>query len=239
LTALFRIKEGTLSSDDIKDTYLLIGAWPLEPDSLQTLITVQSDPPCFTGGTLIATPDGERPVETLRIGDLVTTVSGHAVPVKWIGRRRIPLRFVDARLVLPVRIAAGALGNGLPRRDLLVSPDHAMLVDGLLVQAQALINGMTITQLKHCAEDTLEYFYIELEHHDLILAEGAPTETFVDNITRRAFDNYGEYLALYGEESPTPELPLPRVKHRRQLPARIAQRLKAIALQARSTAAAA
>lgn len=56
LTALFRIKEGTLSSDDIKDTYLLIGAWPLEPDSLQTLITVQSDPPCFTGGTLIATP---------------------------------------------------------------------------------------------------------------------------------------------------------------------------------------
>ncbi|MGE0079835.1 MAG: Hint domain-containing protein [Thiohalomonadaceae bacterium] len=179
---------------------------------------------CFARGTLIATPSGDKAVEDLRIGDLVLTADGQAVPVKWIGRQtRHPL-FTE----LPVRIRTGALGNGLPRRDLYVSPAHALLVDGLLVQAQALVNGATIQQMKEW-QGNVEYFHIELENHELVLAEGTPAETFVDNASRRTFDNFAEYLELYGEESPIPELPQPRVKHRRQLPARIQQRLMDIA----------
>lgn len=187
--------------------------------------------PCFAPGTLITTPEGERPVESLKVGELVTTAEGNHVPVKWIGHRRIPHRFVDARNAMPVRIAAGALGEGLPRRDLYVSPDHALYVDGLLVQSQALVNGVSIEQVKTWPEECLEYFHIELAQHDLVLAEGMPAETFVDNVTRRGFDNYDEYVALYGEGSPVPELPLPRVKNRRQLPARIRRRLMDIALR--------
>ncbi|MGE0082197.1 MAG: Hint domain-containing protein, partial [Thiohalomonadaceae bacterium] len=179
---------------------------------------------CFARGTLITTPEGEKAVEDLHIGDLVLTADGQTAPVKWIGRQtRHPL-FTE----LPVCIRAGALGNDLPRRDLYVSPEHALLVDGLLVQAQALVNGVTITRAKDW-KGNVEYFHIELKNHELVLAEGTPAETFVDNASRRTFDNFAEYLELYGEESPIPELPQPRVKHRRQLPSRIQRRLMDIA----------
>ena len=95
-------------------------------------------------GTLVATPDGERAIETLAIGDLVLTNEGRAMPVRWVGRQTVSTRFADPLRVLPIRVAAGALAENLPVRDLLVSPDHALLVDGILVQAGALVNGTTI-----------------------------------------------------------------------------------------------
>jgi len=184
---------------------------------------------CFLTGTMVATPAGERPVETLRIGDIVLTADNSTRTVRWIGRQSVVSAFAQPLRSYPIRIAAGALGNELPNRDLFLSPDHALLVDGVLVQAAALVNNTSITRVMHPGE-RFTYYHIETEDHALILAEGAPAETFVDNVTRRAFDNYAEYEALCGgEETTIPELELPRAKSQRQVPHATRVRLAAVA----------
>ena len=161
-----------------------------------TLVTVA----CFRAGTAIAVPDGEVRVEALRIGDMVLTASGRLRPIRWIGRRAYPAETVAAQAQLrPVRVAAGALGRGLPRRDLYLSPLHALLLDGVLVPAAALVNGTTITRAPLAA---VSYFHIELDSGDIILAEGAATETFVDCDSRAMFHNADEYHRLYPGAAP-------------------------------------
>ena len=157
---------------------------------------------CYCLGTLITTASGEAPVETLEIGDMLKTASGAHRPIKWIGRRSYAGRFLAGhRGVQPVRFPAGSLGNGLPCRDLLVSPEHAMLLDGLLVPARCLVNGSTIVQERELEQ--VDYFHVELETHDIILAEGAPSETFLDDDSRSAFHNAHEFAALY-PDTPSP-----------------------------------
>ncbi len=181
---------------------------------------------CFYPGTLIATPDGPRAVETLAIGDRVLTHEGAAAPVRWMGRQTVSTRFGDPMRVLPIRIMAGALGEGLPLRDLLVSPDHAVLVGGVLVQAGALVNDATILR-QRAVPERFTYHHVELATHALILAEGVPAETFVDNVDRGAFDNWAEHEALYGHLPSIAEMRRPRAKARRQVPARILAMLDA------------
>lgn len=183
-------------------------------------------PMCFLAGTHIATPEGERLVEDIAIGDLVLTASGEARPVRWIGRQAVIRMFADPLRSYPICIAAGALEEGVPCRDLFVSPDHALLIDGVLVQASALVNGLSVTRVEQ-PEERFVYYHIELEGHDLVLAEGVAAETFVDNVTRRRFDNYAEFEALYGEPvEAVAEMDRPRVKSARQLPAEIRWRLE-------------
>lgn len=152
---------------------------------------------CFMQGTMIATPAGERAVEALQAGDLVTTLDGTAKKVKWIGHRTYEAEFgASEAFVRPVLFRAGSLGGGLPTRDLKVSPQHAMMIDGVMVPAGALVNGVTILRDTPVADVT--YFHVELDGHEVIFAEGAATETFIDHNSRAIFDNADEYSLLYG-----------------------------------------
>jgi Hint domain-containing protein len=178
-----------------------------------------SAPVCFMPGTLIRTTLGEVAVETLNRGDLVVTADGRTVMVDWLGVQTISLRFADKLRVLPIRIKAGALAENVPSRDLLVSPDHALLVEGALIQAGALVNGTSIVR-ENNVPTTFTYYHVEVEDHSLILAENTPAETFVDNIDRLHFDNWAEHEALYPDGKPINETPYPRAKSYRQVPMR-------------------
>ena len=180
---------------------------------------------CFLAGTRIATPGGSAAIETLAPGDLVLTADGRPAPVRFVGRQTVVSPFADPLRSFPIRVTAGALGDGLPIRDLLVSPDHALLLDGVLVQAGALVNGTTITREAEMPA-RFTYFHVELDDHALILAEGVPAETFFDNVTRRRFDNFADYAARFGDEPSTiAEMDRPRVKSARQLPKALRARL--------------
>ena len=181
---------------------------------------------CFAPGTRIRTPDGETVVEALRSGDLVMTNDGRAVLVRWLGRQTVSTRFGNPMRVLPIRIRAGAFAENVPCRDLLVSPDHALLVDDVLAQAGALVNGISIVRERNVPERFI-YFHVELDDHSLILAENTPAETFVDNADRLNFDNWNEYEALYPDGKTVVEMPYPRAKSHRQVPHRILLRLAA------------
>ena len=158
----------------------------------------------------IRTARGEQRVETLEIGDKVMTAAGAARPIKWIGRRSYAGRFVMGRKnILPVCIKAGALDDNIPKRDLWISPHHAMYfknndLDGVLIEAKDLVNGVSIVQAEHV--DMVEYFHIELETHDVIIAEGALSETYLDDDNRALFHNAQDYYARYRDAAPTPAL---------------------------------
>ncbi len=154
--------------------------------------------PCYCRGTLIRTERGEVPVEALTIGSKVLTKSGEVRPIKWIGRRSYGGRFIMGRKdVLPICIKAGALDDHVPRRDLWLSPHHALYLDGLLIEAKDLVNGVSIVQADRV--EKVEYFHIELETHDVIIAEGALAESFIDDDSRGMFSNAHEYRQLYGD----------------------------------------
>lgn len=184
---------------------------------------------CFLAGTRIATPSGEVAVETLKAGDLVLTADGNAVPVLWLGRQSVSGLFGMAEASRPVRIAAGALGEGLPKRDLRLTAGHALLLDGTLINAGALVNGTTISRLGRAElGDRFTVYHIETERHEIVLAEGVPSETFIDNVSRRRFDNHAEFEALFGTpDRPMTEMDQPRALSARQVPAAIRARVAA------------
>jgi hypothetical protein len=165
-------------------------------------------------------------VEDLAIGDLVLTADGRTVAVKWLGRQTIAAIFQPTGHGA-VRIAAGALGEGLPTRDLRLTADHALLLDGVLVQAGALVNGTTIRHMSVAETgERYEVWHVETEGHEVIVAEACPAETFIDNATRARFDNYADFIALYGGAAPAMvEMEAPRIKSARQLPATLRARL--------------
>jgi T5SS/PEP-CTERM-associated repeat protein len=151
---------------------------------------------CFTEGTPIATAEGETPVEHLRAGDLVRTASGALRPVRWIGFRRIDLtRHADPRCAQPIRVAADAIADGAPHRDIWLSPDHAILLRGGLIPIRLLVNGSTIA--RGTSAHAVTYYHVELDSHDILLAAGLAAESYLDTGNRGIFANADAALVLH------------------------------------------
>ncbi|MEO0666835.1 MAG: Hint domain-containing protein [Pseudomonadota bacterium] len=167
--------------------------------------------PCFTPGTLIATPTGERRVEELKVGDRVITRDNGIQEIRWVGQREMTgAEFEAAPQFKPVLIRQGALGKGLPERDMLVSPQHRVLMSGektalyfdeseVLVAAKHLtdMDGIDIVDVS-----ATTYIHVMFEQHEVILSDGAWTESFQPgDMTLGAMGNAqrAEIIALFPE----------------------------------------
>jgi hypothetical protein len=204
---------GPIEGDSFVSLYAINGSGQIEgtADDDGATIPFTATPLCFLRGTRILTPTGELPVEALAIGDALVTRFGGIRKIKWIGRQVYSPRSVrDESSKLPVCIHPGALGDDGPARKLFVSPGHSLLLGGTLVLASALVNGITVTQ--QYDDDiplVIDYFQIELETHDCIIAEGVWAETYADAPGLRAqFQNEADYYALYPDEPPPEALAL-------------------------------
>lgn len=154
---------------------------------------------CLLSGTAVRTSSGEVCIEDLRIGDLVETVRGEWLPVKWIGRHvyRCSTTVWNDDIV-PVRIRRFALDAQTPSRDLYLSSGHALYIDGVLIRAQELINGTSIAPALPDTRDKIEYYQIVLATHEVVLAEGAPVESFhLAKANYEHFTNFAEFARLY------------------------------------------
>jgi hypothetical protein len=151
---------------------------------------------CYAAGTHILTARGDMTVESLLPGDRVVALRrGGLAEVRWVGHREVNLRAHPApERVNPVRIMAGAFAPGVPHRDLVVSPDHALFVNGMLVTARYLINGATIVQE---SPERVTYYHVELDAHDVLLAEGLAAESYLDVGNRGAFQNGGRTVMVH------------------------------------------
>jgi hypothetical protein len=156
---------------------------------------------CFREGTHLLTLAGETPVEQLREGDLVLSHNGavEAEPVTrrigWIGLRDVRCgSHPRPASVWPVRIRRHAFAPGAPSRDLFLSPDHAVFLQGVLVPVKLLINGGSIAQVQI---DRVKYYHIELTEHAVVLAEGLEVESCLGAEDRRNFVNGGTAVRLF------------------------------------------
>ena len=159
---------------------------------------------CYAEGTHILTETGECRVEHLRPGVRVPGLAGQPVRrIRWIGRRHlVPRRHPQPCDVQPIHIAAHAFGPSQPHRDLVLSPDHAVFVNNVLIPIRYLVNGRSVAQ-----QDVpdVTYFHVELEDgagapvHGLLLAEGLPAESYLDTGNRHVFERSGPALALHPE----------------------------------------
>ncbi|WP_419757963.1 Hint domain-containing protein [Acidisoma sp.] len=176
----------------------------LGPDSGPgTLITAStsgtvvgtSGVPCFAAGTRIAGERGLTEVEHLAIGDRLMTVEGELKAITWIGSRRVDCRrHPEPMKVWPVHVAVNAFGPGAPRRELLLSPDHAVFAEGVLIPVKHLINGSTVRQIATLA---VTYYHVELSLHSVILAEGLPVESYLDSGDRTSFETADGVITLH------------------------------------------
>jgi hypothetical protein len=195
--------DGILTLDEVSGgaTLDLLGSFTIS-DFLVTNVSggAQISIECFGGGTRILTPDGEVAVEDLRVGDHVETLLGGAPAViTWIGHRTVDCtRHPRPTQVWPVRISAGAFGPDLPCRDLFLSPGHAVYVEDVLIPAKHLINGHSIVQVP---VDEVSYYHVELPRHDVLRAEGLPTESYLDIGDRANFASDSDPMRLFPDFS--------------------------------------
>jgi autotransporter passenger strand-loop-strand repeat protein len=160
-----------------------------------SLALMTDAPPCFAVRTKIATTRGEVAVERLVKGDVVITASGQRQNVQWIGRRVVAChRHPTPHLVWPIRVAAGAFGPGRPRRDVWLSPDHAILFEDVLIPIRCLLNGQNI---RRDPVNVIAYYHVELAHHDVLLADGLPAESYLETGARHAFANGGDIVQCH------------------------------------------
>ncbi|MCQ8279625.1 Hint domain-containing protein [Acetobacteraceae bacterium KSS8] len=142
---------------------------------------------CFLAGTGILTPAGEAAIETIQPGDAVLVLRDgtlQAAPVRWVGHGSAVASELDDA---PIRILKDALADGVPKRDLLVTPEHCLHLDGVLIPVRMLVNGGSI--VAETAIGTYDYFHVELDRHEILLAQGAGAESYLDTGNRTNFRN--------------------------------------------------
>lgn len=150
--------------------------------------------PCFAAGTRILTRRGEVAVEDLEVGDeAMALLGGGFSAIKWIGSRQMDCaKSSHPADQWPVRVSAGAFGPGRPHRDLMLSPDHAVFYNGSLIPVRYLENGITVAR---APVESVTYFHVELDRHDVLLAEGLPAESYLDTGNRSDFAGVGRDAA--------------------------------------------
>jgi len=193
---------------------------------------------CFTPGTQITTPRGQVLVEDLQVGDLVITADNGLQAIRWIGNKRMTgARMMAYPELRPIRIRKNAFGEGLPQRDMWVSPQHRMLIksdkiqleygeDEVLIPAKALLNDLTVT-VDYGIRAT-QYIHILFDRHEIIFANGAATESFhpghssvsaiEDAAKDELFEIFPELRDNPGEYGPAARLSLRVRDGRRQRP---------------------
>lgn len=192
-------------------------------------------PPCFVRGTLIATPDGQRKVQDLSAGDTILDCEGAPIALRSVMSRSISANELRAYPKLrPVRICAGAMGNGLPVRDLLVSRQHRMLVASNIVERMFATNEVLVSAIKLTAlpgiyvdesVETVEYFHLLFDRHEVIRAESAPTESLYlgrEALKSVSAETRQEIYAIFpdlerAEIDPIPARPIPTGKRQKKL----------------------
>jgi hypothetical protein len=174
----------TITSDNAADAALL--ASKLIFASPQAAVAVADVPPCFARGTRLLTPLGYVPVETLKPGDPVITALGDTRAVRWLGCCTVDIcTHSRPEAVHPIRFTPGALAPGIPAQALRLSPDHGLYLNGVLVPAKLLVNGATI--IRETGTPAITYYHVELNRHDILLAEGMAVESYLDTGNRKNF----------------------------------------------------
>ncbi len=142
---------------------------------------------CFCANTRILTPSGARPVRDLAVGDVVTTWSGGQRPISWIGVGRVLATRGRRGAATPVIVRKGALADNVPARNLHVTKGHALYLDDVLIPVEFLVNHRSIVWDDRAQE--VELYHIELDAHDVLIANGAPAESYRDDGNRWLFRN--------------------------------------------------
>ena len=169
------------------------GSFPLSltnPGSLSISVnngTVSISALCFCANTLISTPSGERPVQELAVGDMVTTHRGAARRIVWVGSGKVLATQGRRNAATPVIVGQSALADNVPNRDLRVTKGHSLYIDDVLIPVEFLVNHRSIYWDDNAQE--VELYHIELETHDVLVANGAPAESYRDDGNRWLFRN--------------------------------------------------
>ena len=150
-------------------------------------ITFSHSAICFCSGALILTDRGEVPVETLAIGDRAITLSGQARPITWIGNGRVLATRGRRSATTPIIVSKGALADNVPHHDLAVTKGHSLFLDGVLIPVEFLVNHRSIRWDDRAQQVSI--YHIELDTHDVLLANGAPAESYRDDGNRWLFQN--------------------------------------------------
>jgi Hint domain len=231
-----------MSRDDkgLKEVDALRRAVALAADDAQCATAALSDQsvtPCFTSGTLIATPRGEVPAELLRAGDKVVTRDNGIQQIRWVGQNILSWRDLQMMSHLkPVLVREGALGNGLPERDMMVSPNHRILVSNeltalhfdepeVLVSAKHLIGGLGMYEVNSFGTTYIHFLF---DRHEVLLSNGCWSESFQpDDYSLKGLGNAqrSEIHELF------PELKAPKPANRFSAARRILSRAEAMLLQ--------
>ena len=158
---------------------------------------------CFLKGTRISVPMGEALVEDLEVDDEICTLDG-LKRIKWIGKKKLDLS--ESKGGVPVRIARFAIDDQTPFRDLYLSPAHCLFLNEVLIPVGHLINDVGIVPCVPTGLDTIEYFHIEFDTHEVIFAEGACVESYLGS-NRETFANFEDFERIYGVEQHSNKTP--------------------------------